>query len=224
MDRDALTARIASGRTDHVHELIALPAPWPLFEGASPLQWCAYYGDVSALRLLLANGAGLHELGRDFGLNGAAFHGHWRLCEFLLERGAQVGYADPATGETALHSAVMHEDRARQERVVTVLLRGGANPNARTKPGVVTGAVMRDGRTMGETPLHRAAAFGGVATIRRLIEAGADVTSVDDRGDSPLAWASWHRRPVEVLRVLLHGAHRIHDQHRSMHEHLLGSP
>jgi hypothetical protein len=62
MDRDALTARIASGRTDLVHELIALPSPWPLFEGASPLQWCAYYGDVSALRLLLANGAGLHEL------------------------------------------------------------------------------------------------------------------------------------------------------------------
>jgi hypothetical protein len=61
MDRDALTARIASGRTDLVHELIALPSPWPLFEGASPLQWCAYYGDVSALRLLLANGAGLHE-------------------------------------------------------------------------------------------------------------------------------------------------------------------
>ena len=49
-----------------------------------------YYGDVSALRLLLDRGETLASLGRNFDLNGAAFHGHWRLCEFLLESGADA--------------------------------------------------------------------------------------------------------------------------------------
>ena len=32
----------------------------------------------------------LATLGPNFELNGAAFHGHWRLCQFLIERGADV--------------------------------------------------------------------------------------------------------------------------------------
>lgn len=30
-------------------------------------------------------------------LSGAAFHGHWRLCEFLVESGADVNAASPDT-------------------------------------------------------------------------------------------------------------------------------
>ena len=70
----------------------------------------------------------------------------------------------------------------------------------------------------------RAAAFGGPGTIRLLLDAGAEVTATDAHGDTPLAWASWHRRPVEVLRLLLFGPHRIHPDSRSLRENLLGSP
>jgi hypothetical protein len=50
-------------------------------------------GDVSAIKFLLANGASLESLGDNLDLNGAAFHGHWRLCQFLNERGADVKLA-----------------------------------------------------------------------------------------------------------------------------------
>jgi len=57
--------------------------------------------------------------------------------------------------------------------VLTVLLASGADPGCATKPGVETEGFMRDCRTKGETPLHRAAAFGELATIAMLINAGA---------------------------------------------------
>ena len=43
-------------------------------------------------------------------LNGAVFHGHWQLCEFLIEHGADVNHPLPDTGETPLHSALCKAD------------------------------------------------------------------------------------------------------------------
>jgi hypothetical protein len=62
----------------------------------------------------------------------------------------------------------------RYDLVVSVLLAAGADPNAATLPGVPTGSFMRDCRTKGETPLHRAAAFGDAGTVLMLLDAGAD--------------------------------------------------
>ncbi len=195
--RAALIRRVAAGRTDRILDLLAagMPPDASGADGVAVLAWCAYYGDVTAVRTLVAAGAPLALLGDDFGLNAAAFHGHWRLCQFLLEQGAPVGGAKRVSGETPLHAALVSEDRVRHDAVVDVLLAAGADPNAATVPGVETGDFMRDARTRGETPLHRAAAFAGVAAIDRLLAAGADRERRDAAGDTPLSWASWYRRP-----------------------------
>lgn len=218
--------RIAEGRTDLVLDHVAAGGAATATDagGTSLLAWCAYYGDVSALRVLLEHGERLATLGSDLGLNGAAFHGHWRLCQFLLEQGADPNARDAATGETALHSATAVPGRAGFEQVVGVLLAAGADPNARTIAGVETGAFMRDCRTKGETPLHRAAAFSSAATIERLLAAGADKTARDAAGDTPLSWASWHTRPDTILRLLCHGRFQIRPQRRGMEENLQGQP
>lgn len=218
--------RIAAGRTDLILDVIAGggAGPWPEVEGASLLQWAAYYGDVSAMKALLGRGQSLSQLGPDLGLNAAAFHGHWQLCEFLIENGARATYADPTTGETPLHSALTSEDRLKYDLVVRVLLRAGADASARTVAGAATGSFMRDSRTRGEGPLHRAAAFGTAATVKLLLDVGASPEQVDAHGDTPLSWASWYRRPVEVLRLLLHGRHRIQASNKSLRENLLGWP
>jgi ankyrin repeat protein len=217
---------VANGRTDLIAEILkSEPSePWLEVEGASLLQWAAYYGDVSAMRMLLDRGEALLNLGPNMGLNAAAFHGHWQLCEFLIESGAQPNFSDPSTGETPLHSGLTNEDRSKYDLVVKVLLSAGADPNAKTVPGAPTGSLIRDGRTRGEGPLHRAAAFGAPGTVRLLLDAGATADQADAQGDTPLAWASWYRRPVEVLRLLLYGEHRIHPAYRTMRENLLGSP
>jgi palmitoyltransferase len=89
---------------------------------------------------------------------------------------------------------------------------------------VETGGFMRDVRTCGETPLHRAAAFGDEEAIRLLLEAGAKIDAKDAHGDSPLSWASWHLRPDAILRLLLYGSFRIHPNRSSMREYLQGDP
>ena len=225
MEWNELLPRIARGRTDLIVALLSTPASAArVYDGLSLLQWAAYYGDVTAIRLLLQNGARLDDMGSNFDLNGAAFHGHWQLCQFLIENGADARIADPVTGETALHSALTNEDRLRYDLVVKVLLVAGADPNARTADGVPTGAFMRDCRTRGESPLHRAAAFGQTSTIQMLLEAGAYRRQRDARGDTALSWASWYRRPPELLRLLLFEGQSIHPDYRPMRESLLGSP
>jgi uncharacterized protein len=226
MDTAALLHRIENGRTDLVEPLLASADGQATLRshGAKLLDWSSYYGDVTACRLLLRHGQALTSLGPDLGLNGAAFHGYWRLCEFLIESGANVRYADPQSGETPLHAAVSNHDRLRYDLVVKVLLRAGADPNAATIPEVETGAFMRDCRTRGETPLHRAAEFGTPETIELLLAAGADRERKDARGETPLSWASWARRPTEVLRPLLYGPHRIHAANRPLRANLMGTP
>src|SRR5215831_10178078 len=222
----SLLDRIANGRTDLVFDLITAGSrPDAADEdGVSLIQWCAYYGDVSAIRFLMSHGAKLESLGADFDLNAASFHGHWRLCQFLIANGADVNHALPDTGETPLHSALCTTNRTSHNLVLKVLLASGANPNCATKPGVETGAFMRDCRTKGETPLHRAAAFGDEEAVQLLLDAGAVIDAKDMNGDSPLGWASWHVRPASILRKLCYGRFRIRpDYGAGMQANLCGS-
>jgi ankyrin repeat protein len=225
MGKDLLT-RITDGRTDLVFEYLAEghPATSCDTSGVALITWCAYYGDVSAIRYLLAHGESLHTLGDNLDLNGAAFHGHWRLCQYLIEQGADVNRPLADTGETPLHAALCTGDRRAHDLVIWVLLGAGANPNCATRPGVETGGFMRDCRTKGETPLHRAAAFGSTDTIQMLLDAGAEVSARDMHGDSPLTWASWHLRSDDVLRQLSFGKFNVRHGRRSMSANLLGEP
>lgn len=206
----AILERISDGATDLVFELIegGVSAHTASVHGVSLMQWCAHYGDVSAIKFLLRNGGSLQSLGENLDLHGAAFHGHPRLCQFLIEQGANVDHALADTGESPLHSALCSVDRKDRDLVLKMLITHGANPNCTTKPSVETDAFMRDIRTRGETPLHRAAAFGNEETIQMLLDAGARVDVKDMNGDSPLTWASWHLRPRPILRLLCYGQYR----------------
>jgi ankyrin repeat protein len=84
--------------------------------------------------------------------DGAAFHGHWPLCEFLLESGAEVNRADEATGETALHRPAAFGG----EETIDQLLAGGARRAARDANG--------------DTPLGWASWYGRPdAILRKLL-------------------------------------------------------
>ena len=227
--------RIADGRTDLVLDYLDAGNPATAkAQGAPLIVWCAYYGDVSAIKFLLAHGEELATLGSNFDLGGAAFHGHWRLSQYLLEQGADVNYADPETGETALHSALSKANRWKYTPLVELLLSARADPNAATVPGKETGAFMRDCRTKGETPLHRAAAFGNERDIQLLLDAGAKRDVKDANGDTPLSWASWYLRPGAVLGLLCYGEFHVDARRRehrtyepangSMDAVLLGRP
>lgn len=214
--KEQILQRIADGRTDEVFELLRLP-DWRevLSSGAvKPIQWFVYYNDVTAIKAVLAAGGDLSSINLDDELGNAAFFGHWKVVDFLIANGADVNYRQPETGETALHSSLSKAGRPYYLYTVRLLVENGADVNAQTTPGRETGAFMRDVRTKGETPLHRAAAYAEAETVRYLIEKGADPTLRDANGDSPLSWASEHLRNGEVLHLLQFGDFRISDATR----------
>lgn len=216
MDSEELIAHIARGRTDLVFELLRDPGWRDLLASCQvkPAQWFVYYGDATALRALVEAGDDLSAIDLDAELGNAAFFGHWKVCDVLLERGANPRSTVADTGETPLHSALCKAGRPYYRYVVELLLDRGADPNARTIPGAESGGFMRDVRTCGETPLHRAAAYADAETVRLLIDRGANVEARDANGDSPIGWASRHLRPGAVLELLSFGEHRIGPRHR----------
>jgi hypothetical protein len=221
--KDSTIERISRGRTDLVFDYVGEGHAATSKSGdASLISTCAMYGDVSAIRFLLAHGERLESLGQNLGLATSAYFGHWRLCAFLLEQGADPNHADTVTGETPLHAALCKANRPVFDLVVQVLLAAGGDPNRATTPGVETGAFMRDCRTKGETALHRAAAFATEETIQRLLDAGATVDALDANGDSPLGWASWHTRPDAILRKLCYGNFHVRSGRNSAFDHGVG--
>ncbi len=215
LSRMDLIQKLIDGRTDLIFKIIEEGNPANLTDdnGVSLIRWCAYYGDVSAIRFLISKGASLDDLGNNLDLNEAVFHGHWQLCQYLLENGANANSILEETGESILHSAFCSANRPESNLIIQLLIEYGADPNVHTLPHAETGGFMRDALTKAETPLHRAAAFGNEDTINLLLEAGADKTAKDMNRESPLSWASWHQRPASILALLSYGEHRIHPLH-----------
>lgn len=211
MDGATIIEWISQGRTDLVFDLLRL-ADWRRWLALGPtrvMQWLVYYGDLTALKAVLQAGGDLTTLDLNDELGHAAFCGHWKVCDFLIQHGADVNATVAGTGETPLHGALAKAGRPHYLYTVRLLLDRGAAVNSRTIPGQVTQAFMRDVRTKGETPLHRAAAYADEATIDLLLQHGADREARDAHGDSPLSWASEHLRPGAILAKLAFPPHHV---------------
>ena len=216
METDRILDSIARGRTDFIFDLLK-KENWKelLHQGqVKPLQWLVYYNDTTALKAVLEAGGDLKSINLNTELGHAAFFGHWKVCDFLIKHGADVNAKQPNTNETALHSALSKAGRPYYIYTVRLLVEKGADVNAKTIPGIETAAFMRDVRTKGETPLHRAAAYADEKTISFLLEHGADKEAKDANGDSPLTWASEHLRPGRILALLSYGPFKIGEAHK----------
>lgn len=215
MEDGELLDLIAKGRTDLIVDLLARPGGGARAAAGrvSALQWLVYYGDATGLRAALHAGADFAKLDLGAELGNAAFSGHWKVADFLIEHGADPNWRGAETGETVLHAALSKAGRPHYAMTVRLLLDHGADPNVATVAGRETGAFMRDVRTCGEYPLHLAAAYADTATIALLLGAGADKQCRDAHGDTPLGWASRHLRPGAILQLLVYGDHVITDRH-----------
>lgn len=215
MDAQKILDYISRGRTDLIVALLEHPNWKELVNRGrlKPLQWLVYYNDTTALRYVLQAGGSLESIDLDIELGNAAFFGHWKVCDFLITHGADVNAAVAKTNECPLHNALCKANRPYYFYVVKLLVEQGADVNAKTNPNMETGAFMRDVRTKGETPLHRAAAYADATTIEFLIRNGADKEARDIHGNSPLTWASEHLRPGTILSLLSFGPHTISAGH-----------
>jgi ankyrin repeat protein len=115
----------------------------------------------------------------------AAYFGHFESAEYLVKAGAPVN--SPSRNElkaTPLQSATS----AGHVRIVEMLLKNQANPNAQEQGGY--------------TPLHAAAQNGDVAMIRALLFGGADLTlrSADGKTPLDLALKAGHGEAAKLLQ------------------------
>ncbi len=193
------------------------PLVWPEFKfntggmiytlqpvgGWSAAMYAAREGSIEAVRALAESGADLNLADPDgtTPLILAIVNARFDTAVVLLEKGADPNRADQM-GMTPLYAAVdMHTlsplmgrpapeltDSIDAVEIARVLLRRGANPNARLKRPIIGRhtAFQGDGSLgEGSTALARAAKSADVSMIKVLLEGGADPKAAQKDGTSP---------------------------------------
>ncbi len=165
----------------------------------------AWEGNIKALDLYHKLGASL-ELEDNNPLCNAAYNGQSGSVKWLLQKGANPNFSFKKTGENALHYTVCKTSEMEQRtEIVSLLIEAGTDVNKKTTKGETTLCFMRDAFLKAETPLHRAAAYGSERIVQLLLDAGANPSTKDANGDTPISWGSWFLRDAGVLRLLLYG-------------------
>ena len=164
----------------------------------------AWEGNIQALDLFYALGASI-DLGEKNLLCNAAFNAQLDSVKWFIEKGQDPNFTFE-TGENALHYTISQTNKMDERaEIVMALVNAGTDVHKKTIPGKETLCFMRDAFLKGETPLHRAAAYANESIIKTLLEAGADPSTKDANGDTPISWGSWHLRPSNVLSLLVYG-------------------
>lgn len=168
-----IATSVYAGRIEFARELARRRDDLDLFEAAC-------IGDVARVASLLeeAEPGAIDRIAPDgFSAIGfAAYFGHVRLLDFLLEAGAD--FESPSRNAMRvrpLHSAVAHSEPATALVLARRLLEAGADPNS-----------AQDG---GFRPLHEAVLNAHLELVELLLAFGANPHVSNDEGDSPLQLA-----------------------------------
>ena len=158
----------------------------PQADGATALQWAAYWDDLETAELLIRAGAKVNAED-EYGvtpLTLACTNGNGAMVETLLKAGADPNTTLP-TGETALMTCA----RTNSVDAVKALLAKGADANAKES-------------RQGQTPLMWAVAEKNAGVAQVLIEHGADPNAHSKGGFTPLLFAA-RVGDVDSARILL---------------------
>lgn len=159
-----------------------------------------FHPEVTAY--LLANGATPDTQVNEFGasvLAGLCYVNQFECVKLLLENGADPNLGRKESQETPLHHGISNDAST---ELIALLIEHKADVNAKTLPGVYSFNFHGDTPTRGETPLHRAAAYASLETVKLLLDSGADRNTADANGNTPYHWAGWHRRTKELVQLL----------------------
>ena len=150
----------------------------PVLAGGRALRAAAERGSREMIKLLLEHGADARAIGA----------GRWVLdpetAALLTNAGASagVGTGGEDSGDWVRMSCTGNKGRKDDPGYVAAFLRHGARV---------------DHRYNGATPLHYVARAGFVQTIQVLLDHGADVGALDDRGRTPADWLGQAAKSVD---------------------------
>ena len=157
-------------------------------DGRTPLMSASMEGRRKVVKVLLDRGAEVDKADNagQTPLFYAGSGDHKEVVQLLLDSGAEVDKAD-SVGQTPLFYAGLHD----HTEVVQLLLDSGADLDRAVNlyPGA--------------TRLHWASKVGLLGMVRSLLDAGADVNSQDDKGETPLHWAARNGNDCSAVAELL---------------------
>ena len=193
----------------------------PAKDGKPLAWWWSNWKRRIALTLLVCLVAGyglrLTGIGSRLMLHRAVIRRDTESVERLLAWGVDPDRLAAVDVDLPLHEAIINRGYA---DVVSVLLEGGADPDARASGISYTALYWAVGRPeitalllehgadanapiLGNTtPLHRASKGGAADVARMLLDAGADPNAQSDHGSTPLHRAA-ERGHEEVVRMLI---------------------
>ncbi|KAK7863559.1 hypothetical protein R5R35_011183 [Gryllus longicercus] len=190
---NALLEAAKEGRSEDVQCLIASGANINTenVQQTTPLMLAAYEGYSDTLQVLLRAGADVEcrDMNEYLPLHAAACRGHEGAVHVLVEAGVDINARDGVTGSTAL---ILAASKGHAECVYRLLQNNKTNIESRDDDGM--------------TALHRAVMYAKASSVALLLDAGADVNSVDQRGWSPIDYA--FRSGTEEIQQVLSGRRR----------------
>lgn len=175
--------------------------------GMTALQFTAREGDLETGRVMLDAGVDINypDIDGTSALVVAIMNKRYTFAKFLLDRGADPNVTD-VKGRAALYAAVdmrnedwsalpnrKLEDSYPSLDLIKGILARGANVNAKLTQNLPGRSGMDSGDTtldQGTTPLMRAARSGDAATMRLLLDAGADPALSTKEGTTALQFAA----------------------------------
>ncbi|KPK36438.1 MAG: hypothetical protein AMJ65_16175 [Phycisphaerae bacterium SG8_4] len=132
---------------------------------------------IEMAKLLIARGGDINSKGYPV-LNSAIHEKRRDLCEFLIQRGANVN-AEDKWGRVSLHYAIRNEDLD----IMNILIANGADVDIKHTGRYTPLQYTHSG---GETLLQYAAIGGRTEAAKLLLEAGANVDAKNDGGQTAL--------------------------------------
>ncbi len=199
---------VSSFRETKIPKLSTASSISPISRGGlTAFLFAAREGDIETAKAMLDHGVDINQTDVDStsGLVVSIMNKQYTFAKFLLDRGADPNVTD-VKGRAALYAAVdmRNEDwsalpmRKGQDplpsmELIKAILAHGAKPNAALthnlpgRSGMDYGDVALD---EGTTPFMRAARSGDTATMRVLLEAGADPKLLTKDGNNALLFAA----------------------------------
>jgi len=180
------------------------------------MHYAATFGDVDIMKVLIQNGGDVNARTRDeeylTPLNIAVYDGHKDIVELLLKHGAEVNGQDDYE-RTVLCCAIL----ADRSDIAKILIDAEADVNPGKEYGSAplqlavkygfteTARILlekgADPKDIGP-PLHQAAFFGQMETVKKLIDMKTDINDKNMYGATPLHMAV-RGKNIEIVKMLV---------------------
>jgi len=184
--------------------------------GLYPLGRAAFYGHEEIVRYLIEKGANVNGRGLyNPPIFEAAEGGNTSIFRLLLEKRAKVKFKDPYSKRTILHAAAkggqaeivrelivkkLKVDAVDRDGITPLMLAASAGDEEVARLLIDNKAkVNRKSQLFNDSvanwaPIHFAAFMGDFATMKVLLENGADAEAKEGRGETPLSLAEFRLR------------------------------